>query len=329
MNVVTGATGFIGGVLTRALADRDGKGSVRGVSHRRWSWFEEPSVEWVEGDVLDRDSMVAAFRGADVVFHLASLVSIDPRMANAVRATTVVGTRNVVAAALECGVRRMVHFSSIHAYNQLPVHEVLDERRDRPGGSHSTVYDMAKTCAEEEVHSGIARGLDAVILNPTGVIGPCDAVPSYLGQFFVDIYRQDLPVLVAGGFDWVDVRDVVAAALAAETHGRRGENYILSGQWHATVELARLCQTVTGVPVPRFVCPIAAARVWAPVQVAWDRVRGRRPRFTRDALTMLETSNRRTSNAKARRELGFDPRPAEDSVRDAYRWFDEQGKLAG
>ncbi len=329
MNVVTGATGFIGGVLTRALADRDGEGSVRGVLHQRGPWFENPGIEWVEGDVLDRDSMVAAFRGADVVFHLASLVSIDPRMARAVQATTVAGTRNVVEAALECGVRRMVHFSSIHAFDQLPADEPLDEARGRPGGAHYTVYDLAKTVAEAEVEGGISRGLDAVILNPTGVIGPYDAEPSYLGQFFVDIHRRNLPLLVTGGFDWVDVRDVVAAALAAATRGRRGENYILSGRWHSMVELARLCQAVTGVPVPRFVCPIAAARVWAPVQVAWDRVRGRRPRFTRDALTMLEASNRRTSSAKARRELGFDPRPVADSVRDAYRWFDEHGTLAG
>lgn len=328
LNVVTGATGFIGGVLTRALADRDGKGSARGVVHHRKPWFEEPGIDWVEGDVLDRDSMLAAFRGADVVYHLGSLVSMDPRMANAVRDTTMVGTRNVVEAALECGVRRMIHVSSIHAYDQLPVHEVLHEGRDRAGGPHYTVYELAKMCAEEEVRRGVALGLDAVILNPTGVIGPYDAEPSYLGQFFVDLYRRNLPVLVTGGFDWVDVRDVVAAALAAATRGRCGENYILSGRWHSMVELARMCQTVTGVPVPRFVCPLAAARIWAPVQVAWDRFRGLRPRFTRDALTILETSNRRVSNAKARRELGFDPRPAADSVRDTYRWFEQNGKLA-
>ena len=328
MNVVTGAAGYIGGVLARALVDRDGMGSVRGVFHQSRPGIEQQGIEWVEGDVLERDSMVAALRGADVVFHLASLVSIDPRMANAIRATTVAGTRNVVEAALECGVRRLIHFSSIHAYNQLPIDEVLDEGRNRPEGPHYTTYEWAKTFAEEEVRGGIARGLDAVILNPTGVIGPHDAEPSYLGQFFLDIFRRDLPILVTGGFDWVDVRDVVEAALAAETRGRCGENYILSGRWHSMSELARLCQAMTGTSPPRFVCPIAVARVWAPVQAACDRLVGRRPRFTREALSMLEKGNRRTSSAKARRELGFEPRPTEDSVRDAYRWFREHEKLA-
>lgn len=326
MKVVTGATGYIGGVLARALADRGDL--VRAVFHERPGFVGESGIKWVAGDVLDRDSMVAAFRGADVVFHLASLVSIDPRLADAVRATTVVGTRNVVEAALKCGVRRLMHFSSIVAYNQLPLDEVLDEARDK-GGVHYTAYDWAKTFAEKEIHAGIKRGLDAVILNPSGVIGPYDAKPSYLGQFFVDMYRRDLPILVKAGFDWVDVRDVVEAALVAESRGRRGENYILSGCWHSAVELGQISKAVTGVSPPRLVCPITVARVWAPFQVAMDRIRGNRPRFTRDALSMLATSNRRISSDKARQELGFDPRPVEDSVRDAYRWFEEHGMLEG
>ena len=329
MKVVTGATGYIGSVLARALIHRDGAGSVRGVFHERRPPLDASGIEWVWGDVLNPDSLVAAFRDADVVYHLASLVSIDPRMAEAVRATTIVGTRNVVGAALECRVRRLIHFSSIHAYRQWPLDVMLDEARDRAGGVSHTVYDQAKTRAEREVQSGIERGLDAVIVNPTGVIGPYDAEPSYLGQFFLDTHRRRLPILVTGGFDSVDVRDVVQAALVAETRGRCGQNYILSGGWRTTVEFARLCQAVTGVSPPRLVCPIAVARAWAPLQVAWDRMRGRRPRYTADALNILEKSNRRVSSAKAHHELGFDPRPAEDSVRDAYLWFQDSGMLAG
>ena len=328
MRVVTGATGYIGGVLARALADRNGEHAVRGVFHRKRG-FSEPGIEWVKGDVLDRESMIAAFRGADVVFHLASLTSIDPRMADTLRATNVVGTRNVVEAALECGVRRLIHFSSIHAYNQFPLDEVLDEMRDRAAGANHPAYDRSKAFAEEEVLRGIERGLDAVILNPTGVIGPYDGEPSQVGQFFVDMYRRRVPILVTGGFDWVDVRDVFEATLVAQTRGRCGENYILSGRRHSMLELARLSEEVTGVPAPRFVCPIAVARFWAPFQVAWDRLRGRRPLFTRDALTILESGNHRISSAKARKELGFHARPVKDSVRDAYRWFEEHGKLAG
>ena len=326
MRVVTGATGYIGGVLVRALAERGDP--VRAVFHQRAGRFEQAGVEWVRGDVLDRDSMIAAFRGADVVFHLASLVSIDPRMADRMAATNVTGARNVVEAALECGVRRLIHFSSIRAYDQFPLDEVLDETRDRVGGLRRPAYDRSKALGEDEIRRGLERGLDVVVLNPTGVLGPYDRGPTGVGQFFLDLQRRQAPMLIAGGFDCVDVRDVVGATLAAETRGRRGENYILSGTWRSVPELARLAEGVTGVPAPRFVCPVALARFWAPSQMAWDRLHARPPLYTPDALHHVSCSNLRVSSAKAQGELGFTPRPVRDSVRDAYRWFEENGGLA-
>ena len=326
MKVVAGATGYIGGVLVRALVGRGDP--VRAVFHERSGVFEEPGVEWVRDDVLDRDSMVAAFRDADVVFHLASLVSIDPRMAGAMRATNVAGTRNVVEAALECGVRRLIHFSSIRAYNQFPLDEVLDETRDRAGGLVRPAYDRSKALGEDEIRHGLERGLDAVILNPTGVLGPYDHGPTGVGQLLLDLQHRPAPMLIAGGFDCVDVRDVVHATLAAETLGRRGENYILGGRWHSVSELARLSEAVTGVRIPRFVCPTALARFWAPFQMAWDRLHARPPLYTPDALHHISRSNRRVSSSKAHVELGFASRPIRDSVQDAYRWFEDNGRLA-
>ena len=325
MKVVTGATGYLGGVLVRALANRGD--SVRAVFHERSGIFEAPGVEWVRGDVLDRDSMAAAFRDADVVFHLAALVSIDPRDADAMRAVNVEGARNVVEAALECGVRRLIHFSSIRAFNQFPLDKVLDESRGRVGLLPRPAYDRSKALGEDEIRHGLERGLDAVILNPTGVLGPYDRGPTGVGQFLVDLQRRQVPMLIAGGFDCVDVRDVVRATLAAETRGRRGEKYILGGRWHSVPELARLSEAVTRVPAPRFVCPVALARFWAPFQMAWDRLQARPPLYTPDALHHISCSNRRVSSAKAREELGFDPRPVTDSVRDAVRWFEDNGKL--
>ena len=326
MKVVTGATGYIGTVLVRALADRGDP--VRAVFHERSGIFDAHGVEWVRGDVLDRDSMVAAFRDADAVFHLASLVSIEPRMADAMRAVNVAGARNVVDAALECGVRRLVHFSSIRAYNQFPLDEALDETRGQAGGLLRPAYDRSKAGGEDEIRHGLERGLDAVILNPTGVLGPYDRGPTGVGQFFVDLQRGQVPMLIAGGFDCVDVRDIVEATLAAETRGRRGENYILGAGWHSVPELAQFSEAASGVRAPRFVCPVALARFWAPFQMAWDRLHARPPLYTPDALHHISRSNRRVSSARARDELGFDPRPVADSVGDAVRWFEENGRLA-
>ena len=327
MKVVTGATGHIGGVLAAALAVRDGERNVRALVHRQLELATDDRIECVQGSLLDRGSLVSAFAGADVVFHTAAVVSIDRSQADEVATTNVRGTHNVVEAALECGVKRLIHFSSIHAFNHFPLEEPLDESRGPAGGPHASSYELSKVGGEREVRRGIDKGLDAVILNPTGVVGPPDLRPSHMGQFFLDLYHRKLPALVAGGYDWVDVRDVAAAALSAETRGRSGARYILAGGWHTMREVSRLARQVTGVAAPRMTLPRPVARAWAPFQIAWDRLNGRRPLYTADAITTLGSANTRISSARAQAELGFRSRPLADSIRDIYGWFDEHGYL--
>ena len=325
--MITGASGRIGGVLARSLADRYGPRQIRAIYRERRGTAADLDIAWVNGDVLDRESLIAAFKGAETVFHLAALVSIDAVRAQEFHRTNVLGTRNVVEAALACGVRRLVHVSSIHAYDQHPLDEVLDESRGPADRPHHGPYDRSKAAGEVEIRRGIDRGLDAVILNPTSVIGPCDARPSPMGQVFLDLYRRRIPALIAGGYDWVDVRDVVSAVIAAETQARCGENYLVSGHWHSMRELAQLSQQVTGVAVPRLQFPLFVARLWAPCQVFLDRSRGRRPLYTPTAVRVMADGNRRISSAKARAELEFQPRSLAESVNDTYRWFDEHGML--
>ena len=326
MRVITGASGHIGGVLARALVDRYGTGAVRALFREGRGTAADLDIEWVRGHLFDKESLVAAFTGAETVFHLAALVSIDSGRSKEVHATNVAGTRNVVEVALECGVRRLVHFSSIHAYDHHPIDEVLDESRGPAGPTHDA-YNRSKAAGEREVRRGIDQGLDAVILNPTGVLGPFDGEPSHMGQVFLDLYRRRIPAVVAGGYNWVDVRDVVEAAVTAEMRAKCGDNYILSGHWHTMRELTELSWRATGVAAPRLLFPMFLARFWAPFQVVLDRSRGRRPLYTPAALRIMAHGNRRISSAKAREELGFSPRPLAESVKDAYRWFNDGGML--
>lgn len=327
VRVITGASGQIGGVLTRALAGKYGPRQVRAIFRKRRGTAADLNVAWVNGDILDKNSLIAAFAGAETVFHLAALVSIGTVRAQEFHRTNVLGTRNVVEAALECGVRRLVHVSSLHAYDQHPLDEVLDESRRAADSPRDAPYDRSKAAGEVEVRRGIERGLDAVILNPTSVIGPYDGGPSPMGQFFLDLYRRRLPALIAGGYDWVDVRDVVAAAIAAESQARCGENYLVSGHWHTVRELAEFSRQATGVAPPRLQFPIFAARLWAPCQVVLDRCRGRPPLYTPVSVRVMAHGNRRISSARAKAELGFHSRSLAESVRDTYRWFDEHGML--
>ena len=327
VRVITGASGQIGGVLTRALAGKYGPRQVRAIFRKRRGTAADLNVAWVNSDILDKNSLIAAFAGAETVFHLAALVSIGTVRAQEFHRTNVLGTRNVVEAALECGVRRLVHVSSLHAYDQHPLDEVLDESRRAADSPRDAPYDRSKAAGEVEVRRGIERGLDAVILNPTSVIGPYDGEPSSMGQFFLDLYRRRLPALIAGGYDWVDVRDVVAAAIAAESQARCGENYLVSGHWHTVRELAEFSRQATGVAPPRLQFPMFAARLWAPCQVVLDRCRGRRPLYTPVSVRVMAHGNRRISSARAKAELGFHSRSLAESVRDTYRWFGEHGML--
>jgi len=322
--VVTGASGHVGGNLVRALLAAGRK--VRCVVRNDTRAIEGLDVERVRGDVFDPASLRAAFDGAEVVYHLAAKVSIEGDPDGIVHRTNVEGPRNVAAACLDARVKRLVHFSSIHAFVQRPFDELLDEDRPLVEDPREMAYDRSKAAGQREVLDAVRRGLDAVIVHPTAILGPFDFKPSPVGQVLLDLYHRRLPALVAGGFDWVDVRDVVAGAMAAEQRGRTGRNYLLSGEWKSVAELAALAEEVTGVRPPRFVAPFWLARLGVPFLTAFARVTGRRPLYTSDSLHALE-SNRRISCDRAVAELGYTHRPLRETIADAYAWFREAGIL--
>jgi dihydroflavonol-4-reductase len=264
--VVTGAAGHIGGTLVRALLAR-GR-SVRALVHRDRRALHGLDVELVEGDVCDAVSLQRALDGAEVVYHAAARISLLVNEWPLLEAVNVVGTRNVVEACRRCGVRRLVHFSSIHALRQEPLDLPVDESRPLVESDGHPPYDRSKAAGEREVRRAIAQGLDAVILNPTAIIGPYDYRPSHIGAGLLALGRGRLPALVAGGFDWVDVRDVVEGALRAEERAPKGARYLLSGHWVSMRHLASMVEAITGVRAPRFVSPLGLAYVGAPLLTA-------------------------------------------------------------
>ena len=234
---------------------------MRALVHRNDAALVGLDVECVRGDVLDRDSLASAFEGAERVFHLAALISIDGDQGGAVPAINVRGARNVADVALAAGVRRLVHCSSVHAFDQEPVDEPLDETRSRSDRRRGhPPYDVSKAGGEREVRAAIEQGLDAVIVNPTGIIGPNDFQGSRMGRVILDLARNRLPTLIDGGFDWVDVRDVCAGILTAGDRGRTGESYLLGGRYASVGELAELVKRETGSRPPRLTTPMWLAR---------------------------------------------------------------------
>lgn len=322
---VTGASGHIGNNLVRELLRRGHR--VRAVVHAPSATpsLRGLDVERVVADVRHPETLRAAFRGVEVVFHLAARISIDADRDGQVHAVNVYGARNAAREALRAGVRRYVHMSSIHAFDLTDDGGVLDESRRRPGPAQAA-YDRSKAAGEESVRAVIAEGLDAVIVNPAGVIGPWDFEPSRMGRFFLDVARGRLPAVPRGGFQFVDARDVVQATLAAAERGRTGANYLLAGPWRSSLDMARLAIRHVGGRAPVEIAP-AVFHAAGRVLTLGARVIGRDPLLTPEMVRTLQ-SHRRVSSARAEAELGFTARPHDDTVRDIYAWFHDHGALA-
>jgi len=325
--VVTGATGHVGNNLVRALVAQGRH--VRVLLHEQEL---EPrslaglALERVRADVRDLDAVRAGLSGASVVFHLAAQISIAHDTDRLVDAVNVVGTANVLRAARECGVRRVVHMSSVHALSALPATEPIDETRALVSDPSALAYDRSKANGEREVLAAVERGLDAVIVSPAAVLGRHDYGPSLQGAGLLSLLKNRVPVALAGAYNWVDVRDVVAGALAAQERGRTGERYLLSGHVCTLRELASLLAEHGGGPKPLVTLPPALLWLGLPFVSLASRLTGKRPLYTRHAVQIL-AANCDFRNDKARRELGFSARPLTETIADAVAFYREAGYL--
>jgi dihydroflavonol-4-reductase len=323
---VTGACGHLGSTLVRDLV-REGH-QVRVLLHSATSnprSLAGLDVHTFTGDVRNIETLHPLVRGAEVVFHLAAIISIDGDRRGVVRAVNVDGARNSALAALRAGVRRHVHVSSVHAFDHFPLSEPVTESSRRPGPRHPA-YDRTKAAGEEAVREVIAQGLDAVIVNPSGILGPLDFAPSRLGGMLIRTARGRIPASANGGFDWVDVRDVARSVAAAAHLGTSGQNYLLPGAYLSSRGILELAASVAGVRPPRPPVPRAVERLGADVLTVWGRLRGREPLYTREALHAL-MCNPAIEGARAANELGHAPRPLEETMRDTLAWFAHNGHL--
>jgi len=221
-----------------------------------------------------------------------------------------------------------VHFSTIHSLCSEPLDIPVDENRPLVESRRSAPYDLSKAAGERLVRQAAGEGINAVIINPTGVIGPYDYRSSHFGQALIMMADGRIPVLLEGGFDWVDARDVAEGAIKAEQAAPPGANYLLSGTWLSVKETAAIVAQIMGRRPPALVCPVPVARACAPIVTAVSRWTGARPIFTNVSLKAL-ASNRNISHARATRELGYEPRPISQTLADTIRWFMDNGFIKG
>jgi dihydroflavonol-4-reductase len=317
---ITGASGHIGANICRLLLKHHHQLKV--LVHKDRRALRGLQTEEIQGSILDPKVIEKLVEGVDAVIHLAAIISIGQKQNEKELVVNTEGTKNIVDACLKAGVKRFIHFSSIHAFNQFPLDETLDEKRE--GAGHSAFsYDRSKHESEIMVLEANKKGLACIILCPTAVFGPCDFKPSLLGQMFIRLKTGKIPAVIPGGFNWVDVRDVAEATKNALTQGKAGEKYLLGGKYLSIHELIQLIAQQTSIKKPVFKCPYFLALAGAPFFQSWAKLTRTTPLYTRMSIQTLRFSNRYISHKKAMKELDYSPRPLSESIADTYHWFKE------
>lgn len=323
MILVTGASGHIGNTLVRELLAHGEK--VRGLvlpGENRTS-LDGLDIEIVEGNVLDPQSLDMAFMDVHVVYHLAGIISIMSGKNERMWLVNVQGTRNVIEAAVQAGVKRMVHTSTIHAFKRPPDGVVMDE--SLPFDPHNPYgeYDRSKAAASIEVLNAVKQGLDAVIVCPTGVIGPYDYFRSEMGSMILEYLKARIHYVFDGSYDFVDVRDVAQGMILACEKGRTGEVYLLSGEDISLVRLQELVHESSQVKkVGRVRIPNIFIKGFAGIAELFYKLTKLQPRYTRYSIETI-MGNSKISSAKAQQELGYRPRSLSVTISDTISWWKE------
>jgi len=322
MWLVTGATGHIGNVLVRKLLERGEKVRALILPGESRESISGLDVEAVEGDVLNLDSVFESFRGVKGIFHLAGVISIMPGANPFVRKVNVDGTKNILRAARESKIGKLVYTSSIHAIQRVE-DGIIDENIPYDMNNPYGAYDRSKAEATLEVLHAAQTGLEAVVACPTGVIGPYDFRGSMMGAVIHDAATARPTLYVDGAYDFVDVRDVAEGLITAAEKGKRGESYILSGQRITVRYMLETVREVTGRNFFQMKIPFDLAKFAAMFTPMYYQMAQATPRFTPYSLEVLK-SNSNISHAKASRELGYEPRSLYESIRDTVKWFLEK-----
>jgi len=321
---VTGASGHVGNVLCRELKKQGF--DVHALLYKDPNDLENIGVQIVEGDILDPFSLEKLCKNADIVFHLAAKIGISNKNRKEVFETNVQGTQNLLKICQNKNIRRFIHFSSIHALDPFPLEKEMNE--DRPYIEKITMaYEQSKLESEKLVFKASDNGLDTVVINPTAIIGPFDHKPSFLGQALIRMYNNSLPMIVNGGYNWVDVRDVVNGAIASMVKARNGQRYILPGHWVSLKELSTTIGKIFNRRTPSFMGPDWLAFLGAPFINLYAKLKKEEPLYTPETLKILKYSSRKISCAKATNELDYSIRPFEKTLMDTFEWYKKAGMI--
>ncbi len=314
--IITGANGHLGGTIVRMLSRKQIQ--VRGLVFGEKKEQDTENIHYYNGDVRDIDSLRPLFLGCEnmetVVIHTAGIIDISNHVSPELYNVNVNGTKNILQLCREYQVKRLVYVSSVHAIPEQKRGKVTGEIGEFSPDAVIGGYAKTKAEATRAVLKAAEEGLDAVVVQPSGILGPYDRSGNHLVQMVSEYLRGTLPACVKGGYDFVDVRDVAEGCLLAAEKGRKGECYILSDRYCEIQEVLEIAGNVSGkkkLPV----LPLWMAKMAAPFIQLHARRKKRRPLYTAYSLHVLGTGER-FSHRKATEELGYHPRDLKVTIRD-------------
>jgi dihydroflavonol-4-reductase len=318
---VTGATGFVGSHVARVLAERgaDLRLLVRSSSDLRN--IQDIKAEQVTGDLRDPASLKKAVAGCEVVFHVAADYRLWVRDPDEMYRSNVEGTRAVLEAARETGVRRVIYTSSVATMGFTSNGHLADETSPVWLANMIGPYKRSKFMAEQVAIEAGRSGMDVVVVNPTTPVGERDIKPTPTGRILVDFLKRRFPAYVDTGLNLVDVTECARGHVAALEKGSSGERYILGGENLTLKQILDKLAAITGLPSPRIRVPYVVALATGVVdEFVTGHIRKREPRATIDAVRMGRKKMFVTSG-KAERELGWKTVPVDDALGRAVEWF--------
>lgn len=322
---VTGASGLIGSVLCRTLLEKGNEvsgmsrsGISKHLSHRNFTF--------IKGDILRKGDLQILMEGCDAVIHTAAAIQLGYGFSQSLYDINVTGTQNVLEVAQQMNVSKIIHFSSVHAYNHLPKDQVLNESRDFVF-DNVVFYDITKRDSHQLALKAAENGQHVCVVCPSSVIGFPDERPSKIGKAIMDIYNEKVPAVIKGGFDFVDVRDVVDGCLVALEKGVSGESYILSGKYYSLKEFADLILSIKGSQKTLKVLPRFIAHIGLPFIKSYAYFAGKEPLYDATYIKILKEGNPNISHEKANKYLAYSPRDLKLTLTDTIQWFKENNKL--
>lgn len=313
---VTGATGFVGGRVARQLRDAGHEVVALVRDPDKAESLAATGVQLAQGDVTDKGSMRAPMSGSDGVFHIAGWYKIGVKDKTPGVAINVNGTRNVLDLMQELEITRGVYTSTL-AVNSDTRGQLKDETY-RYTGKHLSEYDRTKAVAHDIANEFIHNGLPLVIVQPGLIYGPGDLGPSH--DLFVQYLKRRLPMMPQRtAFCWAHVDDVARGHVLAMERGRVGESYFVCGPVHTLIEALRLAEQLTGVPTPAQTAPPWVLRAMSGVMSLVERVVSIPDNYSSEYLRVSAGVTYIGDNSKARRELGWAPRPLADGLAETLQ----------